>query len=61
MKITAKFAAAASAALIAAAASAFAQGTDDYNLPQGFYFYNEVSSDVVKVIGNMRSDRKSVV
>ncbi len=58
MKITAKFAAAASAALIAAAASAFAQGTDDYNLPQGFYFYNEVSSDVVKVIGNMRSEAK---
>ena len=53
MKITAKFAAAASAALIAAAASAFAQGTDDYNLPQGFWFYNEVSSDVVKSIGNI--------
>ena len=53
MKITAKFAAAASAALIAAAASAFAQGTDDYNLPQGFGFFNEVSSDVVQSIGNI--------
>ena len=53
LKITAKFAAAASAALIAAAASAFAQGTGDYNLPQGFWFYNEVSSDVVKSIGNI--------
>ena len=54
MKIT-KFAALAGVALLAGA-GAFAQATDDYNLPQGFYFNNEIGSDVVKVTGNAHKD-----
>ena len=50
MKIT-KFATLAGAALLAGA-GAFAQATDDYNLPQGFYFNNEIGSDIVVVTGN---------
>ena len=56
MKIT-KFAALAGVALLAGA-GAFAQATDDYNLPQGFNFYNEIGSDVVKVTGNAHKDYK---
>lgn len=47
MKINGKFAALAGAALLMGSA-AFAQATDDYNLPQGFSFYNEVGSDTVE-------------
>jgi hypothetical protein len=54
MKIT-KFAALAGAALLAGA-GAFAQATDDYGLPQGFYFNNEIGSDVVKVTGNSHKE-----
>lgn len=56
MKIT-KFATLAGAALLAGA-GAFAQATDDYNLPQGFSFYNEIGSDVVRVTGNAHKDYK---
>jgi hypothetical protein len=54
MKIT-KFAALAGVALLAGV-GAFAQATDDYNLPQGFKFSNEIGSDVVKVTGNAHKD-----
>lgn len=54
MKIT-KFAALAGVALLAGV-GAFAQATDDYNLPQGFKFSNEIGSDVVKVTGNSHKD-----
>ena len=57
MKIT-KFAALAGAALLAGSA-AFAQATSDYGLPQGFTFTNEIGSDVVKGMGNGRSDKQS--
>lgn len=50
MKIT-KFAALAGAALLATG-GAFAQATEDYGMPQGMYFSNEIGSDVVKVTGN---------
>lgn len=51
MKINGKFAALAGAALLMGSA-AFAQATDDYNLPQGFSFYNEISSDLVQAKGS---------
>lgn len=51
MKINGKFAALAGAALLMGSA-AFAQATDDYNLPQGFTFYNEISSDLVQAKGS---------
>lgn len=51
MKINGKFAALAGAALLMGSA-AFAQATDDYNLPQGFTFYNEISSDSVQARGS---------
>lgn len=54
MKIT-KFAALAGVALLAGV-GAFAQATDDYNLPQGFKFSNEIGSDVAKVTGNSHKD-----
>lgn len=54
MKIT-KFAALAGVALLAGV-GAFAQATDDYNLPQGFTFKNEIGSDVVRVTGNAHKD-----
>ena len=54
MKIT-KFAALAGAALLATA-GAYAQGTTDYGLPQGFAFSNEIGSDVAKVTGNAHKD-----
>jgi hypothetical protein len=54
MKIT-KFAALAGVALLAGV-GAFAQATDDYNLPQGFKFSNEIGSDVVRVTGNSHKD-----
>ena len=54
MKIT-KFAALAGAALLAAG-GAFAQATEDYGMPQGMYFSNEIGSDVVKVTGNAHKD-----
>jgi hypothetical protein len=54
MKIT-KFAALAGAALLATA-GAYAQGTTDYGLPQGFSFSNEIGSDVAKVTGNAHKD-----
>ena len=50
MKIT-KFAVLAGTALLAAS-GAFAQATDDYGMPQGMYFRNEIGSDVAKVTGN---------
>ncbi len=51
MKFNAKFAALAGAAILMGA-GAFAQATDDYNLPQGFTFNNEIGSDVVYGLGN---------
>ncbi len=54
MKIT-KFAALAGAALLATG-GAFAQATEDYGMPQGMYFSNEIGSDVVKVTGNSHKD-----
>ena len=54
MKIT-KFAALAGAALLAAG-GAFAQATEDYGMPQGMYFSNEIGSDVVTVTGNAHKD-----
>ncbi len=54
MKIT-KFAALAGVALLAGV-GAFAQATDDYNLPQGFTWSNEIGSDVVKVTGNAHKE-----
>jgi len=54
MKIT-KFAALAGVALLAGV-GAFAQATDDYNLPQGFTFKNEIGSDVVRVTGNSHKE-----
>ena len=56
MKIT-KFAALAGVALLAGV-GAFAQATDDYNLPQGFKFSNEIGSDVVQVTGNSHKEDK---
>lgn len=61
MKINGKFAALAGAALLMGSA-AFAQATDDYNLPQGFTFYNEISSDLVEAKGsnyNHESENKN--
>jgi hypothetical protein len=56
MKINAKIAALAGAALlmgsVAFAANSYDGATDDYELPQGFTFYNEVSSDVVEAEGS---------
>ncbi len=56
MKINAKIAALAGAALlmgsVAFAADSYDGATDDYELPQGFTFYNEVSSDTVEAIGS---------
>jgi len=56
MKINAKIAALAGAALlmgsVAFAANSYDGATDDYELPQGFTFYNEVSSDTVEMIGS---------
>ncbi|MCR5763575.1 MAG: hypothetical protein K6G00_09370, partial [Treponema sp.] len=55
MKINAKIAALAGAALLmgsAAFAANYDGATDDYELPQGFTFYNEVSSDVVEAKGS---------
>ena len=57
MKITAKFAALSAAALLASAVAS-AQGTDDYGLPQGFRFYNEIGSDTIKVVGNIKGSTK---
>ena len=54
MKIT-KFAALAGAALLATG-GAFAQATEDYGMPQGMYFSNEIGSEVVKVTGNAHKD-----
>lgn len=55
MKINAKIAALAGAALLmgsaAFAVDSYDGATDDYELPQGFTFYNEVSSDVVEAEG----------
>jgi len=55
MKINAKIAALAGAALlmgsVAFAANNYDGATDDYELPQGFTFWNEVSSDVVEAEG----------
>ena len=56
MKINGKFAALAGAALLMGSA-AFAQATDDYNLPQGFSFYNEISSDLVQAEGSNYNSR----
>ncbi len=55
MKINSKFVALAGAALLAGV-GAFAQATDDYNLPQGFKFTNEIGSDVLLNAGNMHSN-----
>jgi len=55
MKINAKIAALAGAALLmgsAAFADSYDGATDDYELPQGFNFYNEVSSDLVEAKGS---------
>jgi len=56
MKINAKIAALAGAALlmgsVAFAANNYDGATDDYELPQGFTFYNEVSSDLVEAKGS---------
>lgn len=53
MKINAKIAALAGAALlmgsVAFAANSYDGATDDYELPQGFTFYNEVSTDSVEI------------
>jgi hypothetical protein len=55
MKINAKIAALAGAALLmgsfAFAANSYDGATDDYELPQGFTFYNEVSTDTVEAKG----------
>lgn len=56
MKINGKFAALAGAALLMGSA-AFAQATDDYNLPQGFSFYNEIASDLVEAKGSYYNDK----
>lgn len=56
MKINAKIAALAGAALLmgsaAFAVNSYDGATDDYELPQGFSFYNEVSSDIVEAEGS---------
>jgi len=56
MKINAKIAALAGAALlmgsVAFAAGNYDGATDDYELPQGFTFYNEVSTDTVEALGS---------
>jgi len=56
MKINAKIAALAGAALLmgsaAFAVNSYDGATDDYELPQGFTFYNEVSSDIVEAEGS---------
>lgn len=43
-------------AIMMAAVAGFAQATDDYMLPQGFVFTNEIGSDVVNVTGNAHND-----
>ena len=61
MKINAKIAALAGAALlmgsVAFAANSYDGATDDYELPQGFTFYNEVSSDIVEAKGSFYNNK----
>jgi len=63
MKINAKIAALAGAALlmgsVAFAVNSYDGATDDYELPQGFTFYNEVSSDVVEAKGSFYNKTQS--
>jgi len=63
MKINAKIAALAGAALlmgsVAFAADSYDGATDDYELPQGFTFYNEVSSDIVEAVGSYYNDKSN--
>lgn len=60
MKINAKIAALAGAALLMGSA-AFAQATDDYELPQGFAFSNEVASDLVEMKGAYYNNKTAFV
>lgn len=61
MKINAKIAALAGAALLmgsaAFAVNSYDGATDDYELPQGFTFYNEVSSDIVEAKGSFYNNK----
>ena len=45
---------------VAFAVNTYEGATDDYELPQGFTFYNEVSSDVVEVCGSVYNRKRNL-